>query len=155
MVDRLVQREVPGRRGIKAWESLLRAHATLVRQLELEIVQETGLTLGDFDALAQLAGAGGRLRMTVLAERAYSSRSGLTRRIDRLEGDGLVRRTGVEADGRGVTVELTEAGLKRLKETMPVHLRGVAKHFISRLDGRELAALERTLTKVAVDCKFG
>lgn len=153
--DRLVRKAIPGRRGIRAWESLLRAHATLVRQLELEIAQETELTLGDFDVLAQLATGGSQLRMTELADRAYSSRSGLTRRIDRLESEGLVRRTGAEADGRGVTVGLTGAGMKRLKEVTPVHLRGVAKYFVDRLDDRELAMLERTLNKVVVDCKFG
>ena len=155
MMDRLVRQAVPGRRGMKAWESLLRAHATLVRRLEVEIAEETGLTLGDFDVLAQLANAGGQLRMTELADRAYSSRSGLTRRIDRLETEGLVRRGGAVGDGRGVAVSLTEAGLNRLQEVTPVHLRGVAKYFLARLDDRELAALERTLNKVIVDCQFG
>lgn len=154
-MDRLILQAVPDRRGLRAWESLLRAHATLVRQLELEIARETGLTLGDFDALAQLATAGGQLRMRELAERAFSSRSGLTRRIDRLEADGLVRRSEAEADGRGVTVRLTKAGLERLKEVTPVHLRGVAKYFADRLDDRELATLERALSKVFVDCEFG
>lgn len=155
VVDRLVRRAVPGRRGIAAWETLLRAHATLVRQLELEIAEETGLTLGDFDVLAQLATAGGLLRMSELAGRAYSSRSGLTRRIDKLARERLVRRSDAERDGRGVTVGLTRAGLDRLQETMPVHLRGVARYFVSRLDDRELAVLERALNKVIVDCEFG
>ena len=154
-MDRLIRQAVPGGRGLKAWESMLRAHATLVRQLELEIARETGLTLGDFDVLAQTATAGGHLRMTELAERAFSSRSALTRRIDRLEAEGLVRRSEAEADGRGVTVRLTKAGLDRLKEVAPVHLRGVAKYFVDRLDDRELAALERAMSKVAVDCEFG
>lgn len=145
----------PGRRGIAAWEALLRAHATLLRQLALEIAEETGLTLGDFDVLAQLANAGGRLRMAELADRAFSSRSGLTRRVDKLAGEGLVRRMDAERDGRGVVVELSEAGLDRLKATAPVHLRGVGKHFVERLSDRELEVLERALNKVVVDCQFG
>ena len=154
-MDRLVRQALPGRRGIKAWEAFLRAHATLIRQLEQEIAQDTGLTLGEFDVLAQLAGAGGQVRMTELAGRAFSSRSGLTRRVDRLEAEGLVRRTGADGDGRGVTVGLTEAGMNRLSEVTPVHMRGVAKHFIGRLDDRELAALERAMNKVIVACNFG
>lgn len=154
-MDRLLRQEVPSRRGLNAWEALLRAHATLVRQLELELVRETGTTLGDFDALAQLANAGGTLRMSELAEKAFSSRSGLTRRIDKLSVEGLVRRTDAAEDGRGVIVELTGAGIDRLKQIAPVHLRGVARHFIDRLDDRELAGLERALAKVAVECRFG
>ena len=90
LLDRLVADALPGGRGLEAWRALLQAHATLMRQLATELVQETGLTLGDFDVLAQLAAAGGELRMTELAARALSSRSGMTRRIDRLVEEGLV-----------------------------------------------------------------
>ena len=86
--------------------------------------------------LAQLADAGGELRMTELADRAFSSRSGMTRRIDRLVEEGLVRRAGADADARGVVVALTDAGVARLTETAPVHLRGVAETFVAQLDDR-------------------
>jgi hypothetical protein len=35
--DRIVATEVPGRRGLQAWSALLRAHATLLRQLETDL----------------------------------------------------------------------------------------------------------------------
>jgi hypothetical protein len=84
LLDRLVVNELPGRRGLDAWTALLRAHATLMRQLETDLEQKTGLALADFDVLAQLAVAGGTLRMTELADRALISRSGMTRRVARL-----------------------------------------------------------------------
>src|SRR3990172_4170222 len=119
LLDRLVSAELAERRGMDAWASLLQAHATLMRQLESELEQETGLALADFDVLAQLARAGGELRMTELAARALISRSGMTRRVARLVDEGLVRRTGADADGRGVVVALTDAGVARLAETAP------------------------------------
>ena len=70
LVEGLVANELPGGRGIGAWRSLLRAHATLMRQLETELEQQTGLALADYDVLAQLAIADGELRMTELASRA-------------------------------------------------------------------------------------
>ena len=108
LIDRLVSEVAPGGRGIAAWMALLRAHATLVRQLAVDLVEETGLTLGDYDVLSQLALAGGVSRMTDLANRAFSSRSGMTRRVDRLVDEGLVRRTGSDADGREARVVLKE-----------------------------------------------
>ncbi len=105
--------------------------------------------------LAQLAAAGGSLRMTELADRALISRSGMTRRVARLVDDGLVRRASVEVDARRVMVVLTDAGLSRLTETAPAHVRGVTDLFVSRLDDEELAVLESTLAKVTVDCTFG
>ena len=92
LFDRLVEDQVPGRRGMEAWRSMLRAHATLMRQLEMDLERETDLALADFDVLAQLAAAQGALRMTELADRALISRSGMSRRVARLADEGLVRR---------------------------------------------------------------
>ena len=154
-LDRLVVAELPGRRGLGAWATLLRAHATLMRRLESDLERETGVALADFDVLAQLARAGGELRMTELAARALISRSGMTRRVARLVGEGLVRRADDDADGRGVVVALTDAGVVRLAETAPVHARGVSELFVEKLDDQELAILERALGKVIIDCSFG
>src|SRR6266508_3604978 len=155
LLDRLVAAELPERRGLDAWVSLLQAHATLMRRLESDLERETGLALADFDVLAQLARAGGEMRMTELAARALISRSGMTRRVTRLVEEGLVRRAGADADGRGVVVALTDAGVARLAETAPVHARGISKLFVAQLDDQELAILERALGKVIIDCSFG
>src|SRR6266513_1670285 len=155
LLGRLVEAEVPGGRGFGAWGSLLRAHATLMRRLDTELERETGLTLADFDVLAQLAKAHGELRITELAERALISRSGMSRRVARLVDEGLVRRDRARSDARGVVVALTPAGMARLGETAPVHARGVSELFVARLDDQELALLERALNKVIVDCSFG
>ena len=155
LVERLVANELPGGRGLGAWRSLLRAHATLMRQLETDIEQQTGLALADYDVLAQLAIADGELRMTELANRALISRSGMTRRVARLVDEGLVRRSEANADGRGVVVALTDAGVARLTETAPAHAHGIAKYFVARLSDQELAVLEEALGKVIVDCTFG
>src|SRR2546421_5658943 len=138
LLDRAMADVVPGGRGLAAWQALLRSHATLMRQLERDLAKETGLALADFDVLAQLALAGGALRMTELADRALISRSGMTRRVARLVAVGLVRRAGADADRRGVVVGLTEAGVGRLTQTAPVHARRVSRLFVSRLDDQEL-----------------
>jgi DNA-binding MarR family transcriptional regulator len=93
--------------------------------------------------------------MTELAARTLLSRSGLTRRVARLVDEGLVRRASASEDGRGVVVTLTDVGVARVTETVPVHLLGVSKRFIERLDDQELAVLETALRKVIVDCTFG
>ncbi len=155
LIERLVLKELPGRRGLDAWQALLRAHATLMRMLDQDLEKKTGLSLADFDVLAQLAGAGGELRMTELADRALISRSGMTRRVARLVEEGLVGRAHPAADARGVVVALTDAGVARVIETTPVHSRGVFDAFVSRLDDQELAVLESALEKVTLDCTFG
>jgi len=154
-MGRLIDEAIPGRRGLGAWGALLEAHATLMRQLQTDLVNKTGLDLNDFDVILQLGRAGGGLRMTELAARAFSSRSGLTRRIDRLVEEGLVSRTPADGDARGVVVTLTDAGAARVSETVPVHLRAVAELFMAKLDNQELAVLESALKKVILDRTFG
>ena len=134
---------------------MLRAHASLMRELSTDLAMKARLPLGDFDVLAQLALAGGELRMTELATKAFSSRSAMTRRVGRMVQEGLLGRTSSDSDGRGIVVTLTEAGLARLADAMPVHLKGVSKLFLEQLDDQELAVLERALDKVSLDCSFG
>src|ERR1700730_17752758 len=117
-LGRLIDEAVPARPRLEAWGAFLEAHATLMRQLQTDLVNKTGLDLNDFDVISQLAQAGGRLRMTDLAARVFSSRSGLTRRIDRLVEEGLVARTAADRDARGVVGTLTDSGAARVSGTV-------------------------------------
>jgi DNA-binding MarR family transcriptional regulator len=155
VLDGLVSDALPDLRGLEAWRSFIQAHASLMRELATDLVTKTGVSLGDFDVLAQLALAGGELRMSDLATRAFTSRSGMTRRVDRLVDEGLVQRSTADVDSRGVVVALTDAGLDRLRESVPVHLGKVSELFVERLDDQELEVLERALAKVTPDCTFG
>jgi DNA-binding MarR family transcriptional regulator len=154
-LEALVTNAMTDRAGFDAWSAFLKAHASLVRQLDIDLDAQTGLSLGDFDVLAQLGLAGGELRMTELAHRALISRSGMTRRVARLVEAGLVHRAGSEADARVVVVSLTDAGVDRLLAVAPVHLQDVDARFVQRLDAEGLAALQRALAKVSLDCSFG
>ena len=140
------------RSELAAWRAFLRAHATITRRLEAELVAEHDLPLASYDVLVQLSEAPDRaLRMTELAERVLLSRSGLTRLVDRLERDGLVRRQACPEDARGTLAVLTEQGLDRLRAAWPTHLRGVAQHVTDRLSTDELATLERLLGRLVAD----
>lgn len=134
--------------GLLAWRTFLTAYATVIRQLETELEEQQSLALSDFDVLIQLHGAGGTLRMRDLAERALLSRSGMTRRVDRLEAAGYVSRVACETDRRGSYAHLTDAGRERLRIAWPVHRRGIAEHFIAPLRPDELATIRTTLAKI-------
>jgi DNA-binding MarR family transcriptional regulator len=125
-----------------AWRSFLQAHAVLVRRLEADLLAEHHLPLASYDVLVQLVESPERrLRMTELAQRVLISRSGLTRLVDRLEREGLVRREACDDDARGLFAVLTQDGFARLRRASPTHLRGVASYAIDRLDDAQVAAL--------------
>jgi DNA-binding MarR family transcriptional regulator len=132
-----------------AWRRFLRAHALVTRALESDLLAEQRLPLASYDVLVQLVEAPQhRLRMSELAERVLLSRSGLTRLVDRLEREGLVRREACDSDARGLFTVLTDAGLERLRAASPVHLRGVAEHAVGRLDDAEARTLADLLARM-------
>jgi DNA-binding MarR family transcriptional regulator len=135
-----------------AWRRFLRAHALVTRRLEGDLLAEQRMPLASYDVLVQLVEAPERrLRMSELAERVLLSRSGLTRLVDRLEREGLVRREACDEDARGLFTVLTDHGLTRLREASPVHLHGIAEHAVGRLDDDEAAALAGLLAKMIDD----
>jgi DNA-binding MarR family transcriptional regulator len=133
-----------------AWRAFLEAHARITDVLARELREEESLPLAWYDVLVQLQEAPDhRLRMQELAEAVLLSKSGLTRLVDRMEREGLVRRSACPDDRRGILAELTDTGLATLRRTSTTHLRGVDAHFASHLTGEEateLAAILRRLT---------
>src|ERR1700737_1658608 len=100
---------------MRAWTAFLNAQASLLRQLEAELIEKEDMTLAEFDVLIQLAMAGDRrLRMTELSDRVRLSHSGVTRLVDRLAQAGLVERTRCDSDRRGPFATLTAAASARL-----------------------------------------
>lgn len=141
-------RRRPAPEALQVWRDFLRAHARLVQRLEADLVAEHALSLASYDVLVQLVEAPEhRLRMTELADRVLLSRSGLTRLVDRLARDGLVRREACESDARGLFAVLTDAGYAQLRDATPTHLRGVEDYAMGRLDDAETAGLARAVRR--------
>lgn len=140
-------------RQMQAWRRFLHAHATVVRRLEADLLAEHRLPLATYDVLVQLVESPDRrLRMTELAGRVLLSRSGLTRLVDRLQREGLVRREACDSDARGMFAVLTDEGYERLKAATPTHLRGVREYAVGRLSDDDLAGLDAILGRmVAAD----
>lgn len=123
-----------------AWYGLLRTHADITAQIDDELRARAGLTLGEYDVLVQLSyGPAEGMRMHELARAVVLSPSGLTRRVARLEQQGLVERTAENA--RVVRTSLTRAGRAALARGAPVNLEVVQRRFLEQLDESEAALL--------------
>lgn len=139
--------------NLAAWRAFLRAHSLMLRRLGRDL-DEAGLPpLPWYDVLAALSEAeGGRLRQVELAERVTISVSGLSRLIDRIARDGLVRRTTSESDRRSFFVELTDEGEEMLGRMWPVYARGVADDFLPAL-GSNPCEIRAALESIASTCE--
>jgi DNA-binding MarR family transcriptional regulator len=138
------------REELAAWRGLLRVHAALTKALDAELVREHELPLSSYEVLLFLCDAPeGRMRMSELADGVLLSRSGLTRLVDRMERDGLLRRRRCEDDQRGYFAEVTEKGSELFARARRTHLDGVRERFLSRLSSEEQRALAAIWEKVS------
>ena len=133
-----------------AWRGLLRVHASMTKALDAELVREHGLPLSSYEVLLFLADSPeGRLRMSELADGVLLSRSGLTRLVDRMEADGLLRRERCEDDARGYHALITDKGRELFGRARRTHLDGVRALFLSRLSPAELRTLAELWERVS------
>jgi DNA-binding MarR family transcriptional regulator len=135
---------------LRAWQALLHAHHDVLGRLDAELRAEHGRSLTDYDVLLRLANAPDRrLRMTELAARVLLSPSGLTRVVDRLARDDLVRRERDPRDARVQLARLTSQGRHVLRRAALTHLRGIREHFTGRLTPAQLRAVADALEVIS------
>ncbi|OLT11163.1 MarR family transcriptional regulator [Actinomadura sp. CNU-125] len=115
-----------------------------------------GLTPGAFDVLANLRRSGEPHRKTAgeLAESSLLTSGGITFRLDRMEADGLIRRTRLPGDRRVVYAELTELGLAKIDEVFAEHV-AAERRMLGLLDADELARLTSLLRKLGASIAHG
>ncbi|WP_328602742.1 MarR family winged helix-turn-helix transcriptional regulator [Nocardia terrae] len=124
---------------------LYEAHHGLLARLE-ETWKRHGLSGLDMNALMRLSRSSGRkLRMTDLASQTDLSTSGVTRLVDRLERNGLVRREADPRDRRSSYAVLTAAGATRVARVLPAYLEGIDRWFIGLLTPQQLDELTASL----------
>lgn len=129
----------------RAWESLLRAHAALIRRMNQAMIGKQEISLEVYDVLLSLEEAPERrLTMRELGERVVLTPSGVSRLIDRLEREGYVRREVNEKDRRSMYAVLTDAGQAVRAAAWPAFARMIREEFASQLteeEARELGDL--------------
>ncbi|MFE2108601.1 MarR family winged helix-turn-helix transcriptional regulator [Kitasatospora sp. NPDC059463] len=125
-----------------AWRSFVTASNLLNRRLERQLKEESGLSHTQYEILVHLSAApAGSLRMTELADKLVTSKSGLTYQVTQLEKMGLVSRRSCPSDVRGVFAELTDQGSEMLREAAPGHVALVRELLIDVLSREQLTVL--------------
>jgi DNA-binding MarR family transcriptional regulator len=134
-----------------------RVSALVQRELERVFAQH-GLAGGDFDVLATLrrSGAPDRLTPGELSRSTMVTTGGMTKRLDRLESLGLIRRESDPRDRRGKRIALTDDGRALIDRAVEAHLQNEERLLADLSDAKreELAALLRELL-IALDARPG
>jgi DNA-binding MarR family transcriptional regulator len=134
---------------LEPWICLHRGHAAVRRSVATKLQISHGLTVNDYEALALLARAdGNQLRRVDLAKELQLTASGVTRLLDGLEEQGLVRKKACSTDGRVCYAELTSAGRRTLEQASSVHVTTIRTLFEERYTAKELALLADLLGRL-------
>jgi len=131
-----------------AWEALLAAHATLMRQFSAEDTWED-LSMKEYDVLYTLSKCPEPIRLSELNRHVLLSQPALSRMVDRLADQGLVDRVIDAGDRRGLRLSLTEEGRAVQRRIGRRHGRSVAREMLKELTPAELRQLEELCRKLA------
>jgi DNA-binding MarR family transcriptional regulator len=125
--------------------------AQLAEPLLSAPLRELGLQRGWFDLLAALRRAGEpyQLNPTELMRATMLTSGGMTKRLDRLAGAGLIERSPDPRDRRGTLVRLTPKGRAMIDRAVGLHIQTEAR-LLGVLTSTERRALNRSLQTLLV-----
>lgn len=109
MNDSVASRETKAAAPDKTIFELLHAAHALEDRVD-DALGKVGLSMPKFAVLSELTAAGKPLSLSELATRLSCVKSNMTQLVDRLEGDGLVRRVDDPSDRRAVKAAITPVG---------------------------------------------
>ncbi len=115
------------------------------------LLQQFELSAARYDLLGNLA-AHDSLTAADLCKLLLCDKANVTRLLDGLESDGLVRRAPDKADGRRTRVTLTAAGRRRWTEAHEAHQASIRDRF-GRLSPEEASTLQQLLSRLEADLK--
>lgn len=142
-------KKLPNDTTLQAWVLLHRTHRKLLEKVGSSLKINDLPPLDWYDVLLELHRKGeAGLRQYEIGERILLNKYNLSRLIDRLEKQALVRRDTCAEDGRGNRINITEAGKDLLKRVWPVYGQSIQREFGERLSEEECADLARLLGKV-------
>lgn len=127
----------------------MRAQSRVLAAIEKDFKTAGLPPLGWYDVLWELVKAdAGRLRPFEIEARTLLAQYNLSRLIDRLEKEGLVRREAYDEDGRGCWVVVTEAGRVMRALMWQTYSRSIERHVGAKLSEAEAKTLAALLSKL-------
>ena len=144
-VETIVRRTPAGHKAeLRLWLRLLSCTNLATSTIRRRLRGQFGVTLPQFDLMAQLYREPAGLRLGELSARMMVTNGNITGLVRRLVGEKLVRRVRVPDDGRATVVQLTHAGMRRFAGMARAHEVWIAELF-AQVGRRRVVALTNGL----------
>jgi DNA-binding MarR family transcriptional regulator len=135
--------------ALEAWRSYLQSHASILRELDAELMAVHGMTTRDYEVLLYLAQAPDRmLPMSALATSTMLTRSGITRLVDGLVKAGFIERVACSRDARVSYARLTDPGFEKLRQAGCTHIASIQRLFLTHFTPEEIGQLASLLGRL-------
>jgi len=139
----------PSKPVVDAWVALNRAQRYILEAIEAELKSAGLPPLAWYDALLELWRApSGRLLQGDLEHKMLFPQYGISRLVDRLEREKLVRRERCEDDGRAYWVAITDKGLALRQRMWPLYAAAIQRRLGEKLSDQEAARIAEGLRKL-------
>ncbi len=130
----------------KAWITWVRCSQRVMDAVEQALKDAGFPPLGWYDALLELDfSEQGKLRFSELGEKMLLKKFSVTRLIDRMEKEGLVKRESCDSDARGAYAVITTKGKELRRAMWPCYRDAVRKHFLMNMNEKDMASLTSLL----------
>lgn len=126
----------------------MHVHAATTSAIDEVLRAELDIPVSWYEALVEIAFAGGAMRMNDFAIETTLTKSGATRFADRLEEAGLVERRTCPEDRRGLELVLTEEGKRVQKSADPFVLETMQARFGRYLSDQEARLIADALSRI-------
>jgi len=134
---------------LRSWIALSVLLEALPASIDAQLKRDAGLNSFEYQVMAGLSDAPGHaIRMSALAAFASGSPSRLSHAVGRLEKQGFVVRRTPADDPRAVEAVLTPAGMAKMKQCAPGHVREVRRLVVDVLTPTQMDQLGRIARKI-------
>ena len=131
--------------GLAAVTSIIRVHQVLGKRAD-QILAPIGLTFSRYEVLVHLYFNDGSLPLARLGKSLQVHQTSVTSLVDKLEAQGLVRRTPHQTDRRSTIAQITPPGRSLLRKAITRLNSGLFRNL--GLSGDEVRTLITVLTKM-------
>ena len=139
-------REQVSRLSVDNFITFLHTADIVERYVDIEM-HNIGINRTHFSLLNNLIVLGGKATPTELSKRVFRSKHAITRAVDTLVKEGLVRREGIGEDRRNRKVAITTKGLNFVRRMVPVR-EEIGSRIISPLNKTEAKQLSSILKRL-------
>ena len=138
---------------LDTWVSLTSLLVALPQAIDRQLKRDSGLNFFEYSIMSGLSREERHaMQLSTLAQLAAGSLSRISHAVSRLEQQGWVQRRACHGEARGVEAALTKAGLAKLVEAAPAHVREARRlvvDVLSPADHEQLTAICGKLVRAA------